>query len=349
MLHVLASNDRRGAEVFAVELARTLAPLGWAPTVVAVAGSQSTATVPAEPLGNGLSVGTLRRLRRLAGEHDVVVAHGSTSLPACAVACTGTTPFVYRSIGDPSYWSADGLKRRQTNWMLNRAHTIVSLFPSAKEALARRGVTTRIEVIPRGVRCQDFRPVDQPGRARARRALGMPLEGAVALYLGALSSEKRPDRAVALGRRRPDIEVVIVGDGPLRRDIERRALGLPNVHVGGATDRPLRFLEAADVLILPSDTEGTPGVAIEAGLCGLPVVGTDVGGVSTVVKHDVTGFVVPADDDQAFVRAVDEALIRGTAMGKAARAWCLANFDIERAAGRWAQVISDASSPRTET
>lgn len=349
VLHVLASNDRRGAEVFAVDLARALDALGWAPTIVSLTASRSTATVTAEPIGDGHWRTSLRALRRQAKQHDVVIAHGSTALPACAIACAGAAPFVYRSIGDPSYWSSSGLKGWQTTTLLNRAHTVVALFPAAAETLRSRGVRAELATIPNAVDASAFLLVDEDRRQAARARLGLPAKGPLLVYLGALSREKRPDRAVALGRRRPDLHVAVVGDGPLHGAIEAEAAGVDNVSVLGPTSTPNEALAAADVVIIPSDTEGIPAVAIEAGLSGVPVVASDVGGLSSAVRDDETGYLVPPGDDVAFEAAVDRALSARDRLGRTARDHCLDRFDLDAVARQWAAVIAAAARPTTGT
>lgn len=348
VLHVLASNDRRGAEVFAVDLARELDGLGWESTLVSLSRSGSSATVPARTLGEGRAR-QLLPLRREAGEHDVVIAHGSTSLPACAIACAGTTPFVYRSIGDPSYWSPTGPKRLRTKVLLDRAHAVVALFDGAAQALRSRGIRSDVRVIPNAVRAEHFPAITADDRGRARAELAISPTATVALYLGALSREKRPERVLALARTRPDFTVLVVGDGAMRPTLTASAAGLANVEVRGPTETPSRYLAAADVVILPSDTEGMPAVAIEAGLSGLPVVASDVGGLSAVIDDGHTGLLVPAGDDAALAAAVGTALQRRREIGDAARARCLQRFDIEPVARQWAEVMARAVTPTTGT
>jgi glycosyltransferase involved in cell wall biosynthesis len=346
VLHVLASNDRRGAEVFAAALAGALTDHGWDSTLVALRASTSTATVRALTLPPS-RVGQLRGLRRLAADHDVVVAHGSTSLPACAIGCTGAAPFIYRSIGDPSYWSAGRLKQLRTDVLLSRAHTVVALFDGARDVLARRRISAALEVIPNAVRAEEFPLVTETARSAARDELGVDGAASVVLFLGALSREKRPERAVGLARARPEITVLIVGDGALRATMKDSANQIDNAHVLGPTERPRTYLAAADLVVVPSDTEGIPAVAIEAGLSGLPVVASDVGGLSAVIDHERTGLLVPVGDDVALVDAVDQALADGTHLGEAARRRCVDLFDIEPVARQWAEVMERAARPRT--
>jgi glycosyltransferase involved in cell wall biosynthesis len=349
VLHVLASNDRRGAEVFASELAEALAPLGHRSTLVSLRRSTYSATVPATPIEASSRVGVHRSLRRLARQHDVVIAHGSRSLPACALACAGAAPFVYRSIGDPAYWSDSRAKRVRTKLLLDRTEAVVCLFEAAREVLARRGVRSQLELIPNAVRANEFAFATTEDRLEARRQLGVPPDATVALYLGALSREKRPERCVTLAAARPELSVHVVGDGPMRPDIEAAAATVDNVVVHGPTSTPRRYLQAADVMIVPSDTEGIPGVAIEAGLTGVPTVASNVGGLGELIDDGVTGFLVAAGDDWALAEAVDRAVAQRDELGPAARARCLERFDMAVVAQSWARLIDRAARPRTGT
>ena len=79
-------------------------------------------------------------------------------------------------------------------------------------------------------------------------------------------------------------------------------------------------LAAIDVLVVPSRTEGIPAVAIEAGLAQVPVVATDVGGVSSVVIDGVTGMLVETAAPDQLRAGIDRALDRGVELGRAAPA-----------------------------
>ena len=89
--------------------------------------------------------------------------------------------------------------------------------------------------------------------------------------------------------------------------------------------------------MLPSRTEGLPAAAIEAALCGLPIVATDVGYVADVVEDQVTGILVPPDDPDALARGLDRGLASDAGLGAAARATCSATL-------RWTSSPHDGTS-----
>ena len=349
-LHLLASADRRGAEVFGVALAERLEELGQSGEVVALQ--------PARAADRGLDVEVVegfphpravRALRARARRADVVLGHGSRGLVAGTAATFGTsTPLVYRSIGDPTFWGASRSRQLRVGLQLRRAAAVTALWPEAAEAIARQyGVRAeRIQVVPNAADERRFTPIDPAERQAGRAALELPEGVPVLLYLGALSPEKRVVQIVAAAAAVPDATLLIVGDGPDRDAVVRAAeASLPGRHrlLAPVSDvRPL--LAAADALVLLSETEGQPGVAIEAGMVGLPVLATDVGGLPSVVEDGVTGRLVPAQAAPDAVGAALSALLAdATTIGTAAAQRCAREFSLARVAASFDQVLRQAA------
>lgn len=353
-LHVVASTDRRGAETFAVRLAGALGARGWAGQVEALApGLSGGLDVPT--LGpSRYHLGTLARLRRRALDVGVVVAHGSSTLPAVAAATAGTgIPFVYRSIGDPSAWVTTAPRRARVRLAVSRAGAVVALWGAAAvtwhESL---GVAAeRLVVIPNACPVADFAPATADTKAQARRHLGLPPHVALALCLGSLSPEKRLDVAVRAVALTPAVHLAVVGQGHGRGALaslsEEVAPG--RVHLLGQLADAGTALAAADLLVISSDTEGQPAVAIEAGLSGLAVVATRVGGLAEVVEDGVTGVLVPPGDPVALAKAITLAQLAAPGLGRAGRERCLARFDLEVVARTWGGLLDTVVAPGAGT
>lgn len=209
---------------------------------------------------------------------------------------------------------------------LPSAARVVTVCGPFAERLARAGVRReRISVLHNSVA-----PAAAPGEDAAR-ALGVKLgvdEGErVILSVGRLSQEKGHADLVAalghLGRLAPDLSfrLVLVGDGPerarLEEDARARDLSERVVFAGHHADvRP--FYALADVLVLPSYSEGSPNVLLEAMAAGLPVVATAVGGVPEIVAHEESALLVAPRDEHAIAAAIarilsDAPLARGLA------------------------------------
>lgn len=336
VLHVLATAGRRGAEVFAGSLADALAALGWDNETVAVRAGTGELGVP---------VVGMRTLARRAKAADVVLAHGSASLPASAVARVfGGAPFVYRSIGDPSVWASTPLRRLRVGLALRRAAGVVALWPEAADFMAstyglRRGFVTSI---PNAVDVERFPPITVGERSAARERWGVAGDAPVVAVIGALSGEKDVETALRGTALVAGAIVLVAGSGPEREALEStaRAVGVDARFLGNIDD-PGTVLAAADLLVLTSRTEGMPGAVMEAGARGVPVVATDVGGVRTVIDPPTGGVVVPAGDAGAVGRAVRSLLDERRPVG---RRWLPATYSMSAVASEWDAALKRARS-----
>lgn len=345
VLQVVSSTDRRGAEVFALDLEAALGRRGLDVRTVALAPG-SVGGLPVETLGRRrLAWSTLRRLRAAGRDAAIVVAHGSTTLPACALALAGTgVPFIYRNIGDPLHWADTASRRARVRALLARAAAVVAVAPPAAAVLeARFGLPPeRVTVIPTGAAAARFPVVDGDARRRARETFGLPARASVAVSVGALSAEKDVGLAIDAVAATADGHLLVAGDGSERAPLEKRARDQApgRVHFTGVLHDPTVAYAAADVVLLTSRTEGLPAVLIEAGLQGLPAVATDVGYVREVIVDGQTGFVVPPGNRDAVVDAIGRARAEGTRLGAAARRHCVSRFELGEVAARWDALLA---------
>lgn len=153
---------------------------------------------------------------------------------------------------------------------------------------------------------------------RLKTQLSLPASSPCVGIVGRLSREK--DHATflraasAIGRVRPDVRFLIVGDGPMRDAIEAdiKKLGMPEqVQVLGERTDALALIKLLDVLVLTSVSEGLPNVLLEAAVVGTPVVTTAAGGAAEVVVDGETGYVVPCGDAEGIAERVLELLSNG--------------------------------------
>ena len=294
-------------------------------------------------------VATLWRLRHAAAQADAVIAHGSSSLAACAVGLVGAQPFVYRSIGDPTFWLDSKPRRLRTTFLLRRSAAVVVMWSEAVDIMRDLvGPGTRVELIRKGL-VTSGSPRSDDERARTRARLGLAPDRPVVAYLGALSDEKDPLLAIEATAHLPEVHLLIAGGGGLRHlVVEHAARRLPGRHtVVGPVADPRAVLAAADVLVLPSRTEGVPSAPLEAGLLGIPSVVADVGGAGSTVEDGVTGRVVRSRDPESLAEALSQVLAAHDSMGVAARAHVQDHFDIHDTAATWIKLCDDVGrAPR---
>ncbi len=162
--------------------------------------------------------------------------------------------------------------------------------------------------------------------------------------MGTLSWEKAPAVAVTAIGLLTDAHLVIAGDGPERADLEAIAQRVAPgrvTFVGSVTDTASLYA-ASDLLLLTSRTEAMPGVLIEAGMAGLPVVAARVGAVPEIVHDEVTGLLVDSDRPADFAAGVERLLGApdlAHRLGDHARQHCQVRFEIQTATTAWEGVL----------
>ena len=350
ILHVLPADVARGAQVFARTLRdsldgrpdrhRTLALFASGPGPLRPDLALGVASRHSRSLG--LQPGAVAALRRTLADAapDVIVAHGGEALKYAVAAGGRGGALVYTKTG-VSHGSLRGRGHLGLYRLLVRRATMVVGVSqeSVREATDLLGVPgDRVRLVVNGRDPEAYRP------AAPRPPSGVPR----LLFLGHLTATKDPHRFVEVVRgvraRGVAVSAAVAGDGPLLGLL--RALGPEaGVEVLGRLDDVVDELASADVVVFPGrpEGEGMPGVFIEAGMCGVPVVATDVPGASTVIDHGRTGLVVPVGDLGALIDAVVDVLAdpgRRRRMGEEARRRCVEHWSLDAVATRW-QLLFD--------
>jgi glycosyltransferase involved in cell wall biosynthesis len=202
----------------------------------------------------------------------------------------------------------------------------------------------RVLTIANGVDTERFRRGPDFDRAAVRRKLtggDYPLITNVAR----LTPQKAQHHLLAAAKlvlaACPDVRFVLVGEGPLRPALEAQAaaLGLSErvIFAGFRPDVP-DILAASEVFVLSSLWEGMPVALLEAMAAGCAAVATDVGGVGQVLRHEVTGLLVPPADPPALADALirlcrDPATARQ--LGQAGQAWTTHEYGMRSWVGKW--------------
>lgn len=197
-------------------------------------------------------------------------------------------------------------------YSLKHADRMIARTRDAQDVLRRKGYGGPVEVVPNAVDADAFQPATPEQRAQSRAALGWGApEDFVFGYVGRLVPEKGLADALEALRLLPEsVRFAIVGAGPMQPELERlaRAAGVEKrvVFAGQKTLTEMpQAMQALDALILPSRTtphwkEQFGRVLIEAGACGVPVIGSDSGAIPSVVAD--AGLVFPEGDAAALAQ-----------------------------------------------
>jgi glycosyltransferase involved in cell wall biosynthesis len=240
---------------------------------------------------------------------DVIHTHNSTAHFYGSVAARFTRARVLhtehgKNVGEEArYQRLNYIAARFTDF------TVVVSEKNAEIAVAHEGaVASKLKVIPNGIRIDRF--------AAPRHATGRRI-GTV----GRLVPEKNYPLLLRATATIRDVDLVFVGDGPLREELQKQA-GPCASFLGQRADVS-ELLAGFDVFVLPSNTEGMSIALLEAMAAGCPIVVTAVGGNVELIRHMQTGLVVPPNDEAALRAAIERLLadpVLATRLGTAARA-----------------------------
>jgi glycosyltransferase involved in cell wall biosynthesis len=241
--------------------------------------------------------------------------------------------------------------------ILRRADLVIAVSQALATQCEKAGVRReRLCVIPNAVETDGLigaTVVD------LRAALGLPAGCPLVLSVGRLSVEKGHRYLVEAARRvvqgRHDAHFVVLGDGRERRRLaeQARRLGLNGrfLFPGFRSDAP-ELMAQADVLALPSLTEGLPNVVLEAFAAGVPVVATAVGGVPELVRDGENGWLVPRGDSARLASALIVALSdpgESARRGRSGQELVRADYTFAAQAARAAEAFREVLSGRCGT
>ena len=280
---------------------------------------------------------------------DVINTHSSTDSWLAALSCAmlrDAPPIVrtrHISASVPDNWA--------TRWLYVCAtrHVVTTGESLRRQLIETNGFPTdHITSVPTGIDTRRFAPGEQ---SDARRLLGLPPDAILIGIVATLRSWKGHRFLLDAfgGLNRQDCILVVVGDGPQRAHLESQIarLGIAD-RVRMAEDQPdvLPWLRALDIFALPSyANEGVPQALVQAMLCALPCVTTDVGSIGEAAVHEQTALLVaPQDADalrQALLRLVEAPWLRRS-LGAAARLHCESRFGFEHMLDRMQWIFRNA-------
>ncbi|MBW8041636.1 MAG: glycosyltransferase [Planctomycetes bacterium] len=264
----------------------------------------------------GFRLSILYRLIRILKERNIEIlhchAHKCSSYGANAATFT-KTPVVLSHVHGLS--RTRNFKRRLANFLLFRKFTrIIAVAKSVKEDVLRSNwsvSTEKISVLENSIDYKRFADVST-SKEDAKGMLGFSSDAFVFGTVGRLSRNKGQiyliKAFVKAKQMIPSANLIFVGEGPLRQDLEKDAAKMgvfDSIHFLGRRDDIEKIYKAIDVFVLPSiGSEGMPRVILEAMAAGVPCVGTKIGGTPEVICNNDIGYVVESRDSEALAQAM---------------------------------------------
>ncbi len=283
---------------------------------------------------NSFDIKILRQLRTLVRDRCIQVIHShdyKTDLLAWLLSIgTGVIP-----LSTAHGWSGHSWKELKVYYPLDRQilrlfHRVIAVSKDIKKMLSDAGVRPeKILVIPNGID-QDLYRKDPALTPRIRSELGIG-PGQIAIgAVGRLEAEKNyPLLLKAFSdvlERSIDAKLIIAGDGSLKCELLNLAnelkLGERCCFLGQVSD-VRRLHHAMNMLVMCSDNEGSPNTVLEAMALGTPVIATDVGGLSDMVRPSIDGLLIPKRNKSALVEAITGIVEKPAEAGRRAQSACL--------------------------
>ena len=214
-------------------------------------------------------------------------------------------------------------------FVVSRADFLIAVSNEVKDALINSlgANPNRISVITCGVDTDLFLPLDKNA---ARKELGISQDSKVILFVGSLNHRKGIDLLLECSKRLPEANFILIGEGTID-------INYPNCTIIKAQPNHSlpKWFSIADIFILPSRSEGTPVVILEALSSGVPVIASKVGGIPDLVREGETGYLIESENIDMFEKRLRE-LLQNSQKRKQirlqARKEMIENYDIHKIA-----------------
>jgi glycosyltransferase involved in cell wall biosynthesis len=317
LLLLIDSLEIGGAERHVVDLALALRARGHWVTV----GSSSDGPLQSELLDASIEVrrtlcGRVKRrisqsyaaaVRRLiqAEQFHAVHAHLYASAWAASMAVAGSNVPLLVTEHTEGRWQGVDARRAAMQYM-HRAWGVIAVSEGIRDRLVRELAVPvhRVSVAPNAI------PPGSVAGQRMWRSFGVTV-GVVARLCPEKGVDLFLEAIACIGARHPEVSFVVIGDGPLREQLQLMAarLGvLERVCFTGALVDARAVMAQFGLLVVPSRTEGTPLVVLEALAAGVPIIAARVGGIPSQMRDGVDGVLIPPDDSKRLSEAMDRLL-----------------------------------------
>jgi glycosyltransferase involved in cell wall biosynthesis len=234
---------------------------------------------------------------------DIILCNGSKTLKYAAavkrIYPSIKSKLIYRVIDSAVYWNRKTLTQLYyKHWVIPAMDAAVGVSQRSLDEMIKHYSFKKPSVcIPRAVDIDYF--ANYIPEVYARKEVGIPENAFVLLFLGNFTKQKRPDRFIdiinTVKESIPCVHGLMVGDGPLRSAIKEQISTLyleNNITCVGYKKDVRPWIAMSNVLLLTSDTEGMPGVVLEAAAMKVSSIVGNVGGVAEFIDQSVNGFFV---------------------------------------------------------
>jgi glycosyltransferase involved in cell wall biosynthesis len=332
VLHLINSSGFFGADNALIELSKQMRRTTFSPTVgvfknlriphleVAEVAKRYDLPVLIFPCRGKLDIRTILSIRNFLRTQKIGIVH-SHGYKSNFYALTASFGKNLSLVTTCHSWLGEDLKMklyaRLDKSLLNRFDKVVAVSDTLKQEILNHNISsTRVLTIHNGIDVDRFNSRKRPDTLK--REFGIDHKCRIIGTVGRLSEEKGHSHLLRAAdnvlRTCPDVVFLIVGDGPLRKNLQDKALQLaqggsvnPFLFTGVRNDME-EIYSLMDIFVLPSLTEGLPMVLLEAMAAQKPVVATKVGAVPRVIDDGHSGLLISPGDVESLSEAIIDLL-----------------------------------------
>lgn len=319
IFQLIQKPQKRGAEIFAAQLSEKLQVLGHQVVLITIFEGSSELPFTGEIINLNRPIHKRlydyegwKQLANLVSKYnpDIIQCNAGDTLKWAIFSkllFNWKSIVIARNASVVSRYVNSIFAKKLNQFLYSKADYIISVSDNSKNDLIQLYPFTdaKIEVIPIGIENQDIGKIDF-------NSVNDNFKNIV--HVGGFTFEKNHIGLLNIweqfSKNRTNVCLHLIGDGPLQKTIidEAQKRQLHNIQFYGWLNNPLDYISKADMLILPSIIEGLPAVILEAMYVKTPVVAYNVGGISEVLQHKITGFLISDFDESNFVNSMSEIL-----------------------------------------
>ena len=317
IVQVITRPQRRGAELFAVQLSEELIKLGHQVILITLFKSEQALDFLGDQINLDLDYrgkidllgfkSLAKKLKEI--NPDIVQANASETLRMCVGASffyKGHYSLIYRNANQISSFLKGRGSRLWNKFLLSKVDGICSVSEASRLDLDQTfGLNKPITTIPIGI---------DPKQINQRLTDPSPLiPSPYLIQIGSLVPEKDPLGMLDIFRELtfPNLKLVFLGSGPLESELNRKIQDdqlQDRVKLVPNQANIFPYLKYAAALVMPSKVEGLPGVILEAMYCQVPGIAYGVGGIPEILLNQQTGYCIPPGDPKLFQQVITEVL-----------------------------------------
>lgn len=287
ILHVNSEKSWRGGEQQMASLMNILKSQGLHCGLAARKASEASKRMSAEGFETfelnfgGLNLFSSLKLKKIMSRYDIVHTHTANAHTVAYLAAKwgGKTPIVVSKRTDFPVKSRNKFNHESVKSILCVSNKISEI---TKNSVLN---SDRVKTVYSGI---DINRFDVPQKD-LRDLLGLKKESVIVGNCSALAPHKDYFTFIDVAKRFPELEFVIIGDGPLREELKLYSNGLSNIHFTGFLADISSYLKSLNYFLMTSETEGLGTSLLDAMICRIPIVATNTGGIPEIVIDHKTG------------------------------------------------------------